>query len=323
MSFLNIITSLLAFSDAVPSDNPQLRSIDWTRKLSQLLVSNPKSDHRVLAPNESYAIFDGTRTTSLSGASTLAIALLSGTTNRYRVSVTSGPAGFRVARAISGVNAVVVTVNNGAVATFSFTAATLTGVVVGDIMRISGAALYDAGPFVFNSLNAGLWKVIAVSGVAVQVTRLAGADFSGTVESVTAASTDAEFYSADGVQDGDKIDVTGTFSIATQRVYEVSNVTPDSFDVVSGLPLPNESGLTYISGTLTLYASSKKLVYVEVDQDASIRFNADVTDNTKLTPIKAADPTQPGYLHKMGDSYKVVVTNKSVNSLNVTFFTAE
>lgn len=326
MNILNIITQLLSYADPCVTDNPQLRNIDWTRKISGVVIDKPESDVESLAPGESLTVFDGTRSTQLADTtSVLQIALAASGQSRYRVTVTSGPAGFRTARAVSGITGAMVTVNNNATASFAFSGATLTGVVVGDIMRISGLVLFDSGSFAFSPSNAGLWKVISVSGSTVQAVRLAGQSFNGVSETVATATNDVQFYSSAGVQVGDTVLVTGTFAEPTQRAYEVQDVTPTSFDIVSVLPLPLESGLAYTDGTITFYPSCKKLVYIEVDQEAVVRFNDDVSDNNRLVPVLVGTQQQgaPGFLHKYGDTYRIVVVNKSINTMQVRYFLAE
>jgi hypothetical protein len=323
MNVINVTTQLLAYSDPTLTDNPQLKSIDWTRRLFQIAVSNPMSDAKTLYPGESFQIFDGTRTTTLDGTSVLEIKLLSNTANRYRIKVTSGNSGFRTGRLVFSINNVTVQINNNAIANFDFTGANISNVQVGDTMRISGQLMYDSGPFVFNPLNAGIWKVIGINGTVVQAVRPTGESFSAANESVTGASSQVSFYSSSGVQVGDKVSINDTFSTVSRRSYEVLDVTPDSFDFVSGISIPEESGLTYIPGSLVFYSDSKKLVYIEVDQDAVVRFNDDSSDNNKVTPISAGNQNLIGYLHKFGDSYKVTVINRSINTMNVKFFTCE
>lgn len=323
MNIINITTQLLAYSDPTLTDNPQLKTIDWTRRLFQVSISNPMSDSKTLYPGESFEIFDGTRSTLLNTSSDMSINLLSNSTNRYRLKVTSGPSGFRTARSVSGINNVSVQVNNNAIAEFTFTGASLASVQAGDIMRVSGQLLFDIGPFAFNPLNAGLWKVIAASNTVVQAVRLTGEDFSAVNETVTNASGQVLFYSSSGVQKGDKVSINDSFSTVSRRVYEILDVTPDSFDFVSGISLPEETGINYSADSLVFYSGAKKLVYLEVDQEAIVRFNDDSSDNNKITPVSAGNQSLVGFLHKFGDSYKITIINKSINSMNVKFFTCE
>jgi hypothetical protein len=324
MNILNVITQILAFADPTVTDNPQLRNIDWSRRIEGVQIKKPEFDTRILAPGEEYTAFDGFRSTSLSGSSVLSLTLVDAATSRYRMRVTAGPSGFRTERSVSGISSAVVTVNNSAVASFSFPGSVLGAVQVGDIMRISGALAFDAGPYSFNALNAGLWKVLAVSGTVIQAARLTGEPFSGVTENVSSVSAgNVRFYSAAGVQVKDALQISGTFSVVTQRIYEVADVTPDSIDFISAQPLPDESGLTYVVGTIVFAVSAKQYVYVEVDQDAVIRFNDDVSDNNKVSPIVTGNAIFPGFIHKHGDAYKLVIVNKSVNQLSMRLFMAE
>lgn len=323
MSLLNILNSLLAFDDGSPTDNPALRDFDWTRKLSQIQVSNPSRTKIVVPPLGSAQLFDGTVDTDLDGTSDVSLALLDAQQSLYRLTVTAGPSGFRTARAVSGITSCAVTTNNSSVAVFTFAGATLTSVQEGDVMRIAGAVLNDPGAFEFNPLNAGLWTVLAVSGTAVSVARPAGTQFVAATETVAAAASDVQFYSADGVQVGQKLSVTGTLSIVSRQTYAVAAVTPSTIDFVSGTPLPQQSGLDYSPGTFTFYSNSKRLMYIEVTQESILRMNGDSGSSCLLGPVVAGDPTLPGCFQKWGDTYQATIVNRSVNPLIVTLLTAE
>lgn len=321
---LNYINQLLAYSDSVVTDNPRQRAFDHTRRLQSVPIANPYGNSISLAPGASFAIFDGAVATSLSaGVSQISLALVSATESRYRLSV-SGPAGFKTARSVSGINTASVTVNNNAMAVFNFPGSTLTGVVSGDLMRIDGLAFGDIAPFTFNPLNAGLWRVLSVSGTQVSVVRLPNESFEGVTETIASdVSGDVRFYADDGVQVGDSFDITGTLSQPSQKTFKVLSVTPDFVDFISTQPLPIESNVVYISGTMAFYKSSKRLVYIEVDQSAIVRFNEDTSSGNKLTPMAAGDRDLPGFLSKWGDTYRCTVVNTSINVMNVKFFMAE
>lgn len=324
MAVINIITQLLAYNDAIgQTDNPMQRAVDWTRKIHALEVKKPTSDAICIPPGESATIFDGSRVNPMDGTSILKLSLVSAPESIYRMEVTAGTSGFRTARAPTGIVACNVVLNNNTIAEFDFVGATLTGVVVGDVMRINGALNFDTGPYAFNPLNAGNWKVIAISGTKVQAVRPTGEDFIGVTENVATATADVRFYSSAGLQVGDKIDIAGTFSQASQRTYTIRDVTPTTLDFVSATPLPSESALTYIPTTIVFYLHSKKLVYIEADQEVAVRFNADSSDNNRVTPIKPGDVCLLGYIHKWGDTYKCVIVNKSINVVNVKHILAE
>lgn len=319
---LNIITQLMAYSDPSVTDNPQQRAFDHTRRLQSLPIKNPRSDSINLAPNSSFTIFDGTVVTGLVNASSV-LNLTSIENSVYLLQNVSGPSSFKTAKPVSGLLACTVSINNNVVAEFTFTGATLSTVQAGDLMRIKGTTTYDTGTFAFNPLNSGLWKVIGVSVDKISAVRQVGESFSGVAETVADSSLDVEFYADDGVQKGNKIELAGNFSLVSKKVYEILDVTPSKIYFMSSSPLPNETGITYTTGAITIYKASKKLVYVECDQDSIVRFNSDLSDNNQLNPIMPGDKDLPAFIHKYGNCYSCTIINKSVNKMNVKFFMGE
>jgi hypothetical protein len=322
---LNIITQLLAYSDSDGStNNPKQRAFDWTRRIQQTPVQKPISSTHQLAPGEILTLFDGTRAVGLSaGVSQISVALVSAVDSLYALAITTGPGEFRTSRPITGLAGCAVAVNNNAMATFDFGAATLAGVQVGDIMRISGAA-FDTGPFAFSALNAGAWTVIGIAGSKVSVVRPQGECFSGAQETVaTVLPSDVSFFSASGTQKGDKFALSGVVSPASQRSYTVADVTPTKLYFVSTMPIPEEGPLTYAANALTVYSAAKRLVYLESDQDLIVRFNGDTGNSVLVNPVVAGDRDLPGYLHKFGLVWKCEVENKSVNPLNLVVCSGE
>ncbi len=324
----NIITQILTYSDTVgTTDNPQLRNFDWNRRLSAISIDNPYHKELRVPPGQSTVLFDGQRTNDLDDSSVLEVENIYGST--YKLFLVSGQSGnWRTARSITSLSDVNVTVNNDAVATFEFVGATLTGVQSGDVLRVAGDSTFDTAPFDFNSVNSGLWHVIGINGNKLQCVRPVDEPFSGIAESVTGTnSSQISVYSADGVQKGDKFELKNPFSAASHKVFEVKDVTPETIYFVSSIPIPEEQ-VNYpdpgVDGhALFVYTSAKKIFYLETDQEISVKFNDDNSDNVKVCPISAGDPDLVGYIHKFGPSYKVVVHNKSVNTAKILYFVAE
>jgi hypothetical protein len=218
----------------------------------------------------------------------------------------------------------VVTVNNNALATFNFGSAVLSGVQVGDVLRVAGQLQNDTGPFAFNPLNAGLWTVVGISGSVVSCVRPVDQSFSGASETVASPGvSDIQIYSSSGVQEGSKLRISGTFSPVSQRTYVVQAVTPSTVDIMSANPLPNESVLSYVANSIVFYTSSKRFVYMEFDQDAVVRYNGDSGDNNVLNPVVAGDQSLVGFTSKWGETYQAVVVNKSINPLTLSYYLAE
>jgi hypothetical protein len=320
---LNIINQFMCYSDPSVTDNPHQRAFDHRRAINTLSVKNPYSSSKVLAPGQSFKLIDSTTEHGFQAGSTiLTLDLISAEESLYRLSV-SGPADLKTARSVSSITSCAVTVNNNAVVEFNFSGATLTGVQAGDLLRIKGAVLHDSGVCAFNPLNSGFWKILAVSGTKVSCVRPAGDVDQAIAENIADASSDVEFFADDGVQKGNKISISGTLSVVSQRVYEIKDVTPSYIDFVSTQPLPLESDLAYEADSIVIYSMVKKFFYIECDQECVIRFNGDTGDSNKLSPIAAGNSQLPAFMSKVGDSYICEIVNKSINSCNIKFFTCE
>lgn len=321
---MNVINHILCYSDGIVTDSPHQRSWDGRLRLESIAVKNPYGNAKTLAPGESFALFQNEVGTSLNGTSTVQVLLASQADSVYRLTATAGPSGFRSARTPSAITACNVTVNNSSVAVFDFTGATLTSIVVGDIMQISGQITYAIGTFAFNPINAGIWKIIGISGTKVSCTRLVGVSFSATVEAVlVVAGSDVQFYADDKIRPGMQFQVNGTFSQVTQKTYAVLSSTPTYIDFVSTDAIPEESSLTYIPGTIVFYTGIKRMVYIDADQEVSVRFNDSTDDSNRITPIKPGDFYLRGFLNKMGNTYNCTIINKSVMDCSIRFFTVE
>jgi hypothetical protein len=238
-----------------------------------------------------------------------------------------GNTGYAVATTVIGLapgSNASVTINNNAVANFTFPNANLTAIQPGDVMRINGQVGFDTAPYAFNPLNAGTWIVASVAGQTVMATRPTGIGFQAAQENpVTPVANDVIFFANDMVQAGMMFQITGTFSPVTQRTYQVLEATPYFIQFVSTQPIPVQDAVPYVANTLTMYDGVKKMVYVEVDQECSIQYNGQTDSLNRIVPIKPADRYLKGYANKWGDTFSCNVTNQSVNSCRVKFLTVE
>ena len=115
--------------------------------------------------------------------------------------------------------------------------------------------------------------------------------------------------------------------MVSQKVFEIKDVTPDSLYFVSTSPLPEEE-VNYpdplVDGhSLVVYNNSKRIFYLETDQEVTVRFNNDQGDSVKVCPIAPGQPDLIGYIHKFGPCYKATVLNRSVNTAKILYFVAE
>jgi hypothetical protein len=319
---LNLINQLLCYSDPSVTDNPHERAFDHRRRLEAIACKNPSGDSKTLAPGEVFTIVQNTVSTGLLISSMVQITQVSAQDSVYRLEVASGPYAFRTPRAAAGLGQCTVTVNNQSVAVFDFTGATLP-IVVGDIMKINGDNTYDTGPFQFNPINSGIWKVIGVNGTKVSCVRQVGEPFEAVAETVASVGSDVQFFADDTIRPGMQFQINGTFSQVSQRTYTVLNSTPTAIDFVSTAAIPEETGLMYVPGSIVFYTGVKRMIYCEVDQVCSIRFNGQTDDLNVLQPIEAGNPMLRGVHQKWGDAYACQVKNLSVNSCTIKFFTVE
>lgn len=334
MENLNLITHILAYDDteAGTTNNPRRRIADWSRLFSNLSISKPKSNVFSVEPGQTLDLFSGVRATSIDGTTAFDVSLLPTGSSVYRFTRSAGTnPNFRTPRTLGAdaTSQITVTINNNATAQFMASGGTLVNfspVQVGDILRIAGITTGDAaGPFA--ALNEGYWVVLTVTALSVTCRRLAGASFLGAAETVTlGASFATNFiaYSAAGVQLGDRMEITAGFSPVTQKTFTVSQAAPLFIEIVSAEPLPLENlVIPGISG-MVFYTSAKRLVYLEVDQEAVIRVNGYTGNATRLSPFLAADPSLVASYQQVGNVYQLTIVNKSETAtLNGFFFFAE
>ena len=319
---LNIINQILSYNASQgTTDSPLMRSFDWTRRMTGLSVGNPQSDNFVLSPGQTVSVFNGSKPNPLDTSSVLD--LLSVGNGLYRLNVTAGSSEFRTRRSISGISNCSISINNLSMAVFNFSGSTLSSVQIGDTMRIKGSSTHDSGPFAFNSLNSGNWLIIGKNGTSLSCVRPVGETFTAAAESISDASGDIDIYSSSGLQKGDKMQISGAFSLASFRSYELKEVTPDYLDFISTVALPIETDISYIDNAINFYTSAKKYIYMESDQVCVVQFNGSSDITNKIVPVAAGSPTLPGFLSQTGDFYSCDVTNKSLNVLNLKIFSGE
>jgi len=324
---LNIIDHLLCYGDGVVTDNPHQRAIDNRVRMESLAVKNPYGNAQDLAPGQSFTLFANVIPSGLDGTSNVSIDPVGPAASVYRLTLNSGAGAFRTARAVSGIVNCTVAINNNSLATFTFTAATISSVQVGDLMRINGQLGYDTAPYAFNPINSGLWKVIGVSGVVVSAVRPNNMSFAAVAETpATAVTNDVEFFADDGIRPGMMFQISNTFSPVTQRTYCVQASTPTTIDFVSTQPIPQEDALTYIPGSIVVYTGVKKLVHIEVDQQVAVQFNGATDTTNQITPMDVGTDDckkTKGFMTKTGEAYSCTVVNMSINTCRMSFFTVE
>ena len=289
MPTLNISAHFLAFSDAdTGTNNPRFRNVDWAPGRTQLPVDAPLNREFDFSPAETKTVLNGQRSLTVDNTTVFALTLNPVKPGVYRLTATGGTVpGFRTSRslALTGIT-VTATVNNNA--TMEFVAGTGTpfsAVVVGDQVWIADTTTGDGATSPFNTLNVGLWNVIAATGTKLTCVRPQGQSFQGVTETVT-PTTNTQFiaFSSGTVQPDDFLEISAGFSTVTQKTYQLTAVTDSWVEFVSGESLPLESGISPGTTGLNVYDDAQNFIYVEADQEISIRINGSVEDNIRPRP---------------------------------------
>lgn len=322
---LTLNSQSVAYGDTTASNNPNMRYFDWKRCLNAVSVQNPTSSQYSILPGVEQLIFDGTRTITADNTTTWAVTLSTVDSNTYRFTATGGAApGLRTDRALTLNGAsVTVAVLPNFTATLTTTVSDFTSVSPGDTLFIPGAATGDsAGPF--NPLNTGYWVVLGVAGATVTLSRLPGASFEawGEVVAVT-ANSQVQAFSSNGVQVGDKVDISSGFFGSTLKTFTVTAINAHWFEVQSTSPLAAQSGVTPGAVGIVFYTAAKRFLRIEADQECSIRLNGDTSNTNRLSPWDASNPDLVAEYVKVGPTWSLKVFNRSSVTLNVLVLAAE
>lgn len=325
MSTLVVTSKSVAHSDSASNNDPRRKHFDWTRE-RKLTVSNPKSNEEVIPAGGSFSFFNGTVTTAIDGttAFTITKSLLGG--GRYRFTHVAGTAPVLRTNRGLGLNGqnITVTDNGDGSATFSLGGGTWGTTVAGDTLWLPGPQTGDAAT-PLSVLNQGSWVVIAtLSATAIQCVRPTGTAFNVSGETVLLTSnTQVQSFSAAGVQVGDKVDISLVFSPTTLRTYEIAEINPSWFEVISSLAIPLEVSKIPTAAGMIFYNDAKNWLAVEADQEVALRINGMTDDKLRLSPAQAGVSDQTGWHEHLGPSWSLTVVNKSLQPATVIVFTTE
>lgn len=322
MATLRYSSNVLAYDDTQITSDPSKVYVDWSRSIT-VDVQNPQQVNYTVAPLSSLTVFDGTRSTSISGSTQFNLAISTLSSDRYRFTwsgIGTNPA-FRTNRNLTPVGHTItwgVNVNQTASLTSS-AVGEFTAVVVGDVLFVPGVTTGDiASPF--SVLNEGFWSVIAKDGAStvLQLARPSGTDFSAFGQAVVStANTNLIAYSSAGVQVGDSVSISVGFSAPVLKTFIVDVVTPTWFEVVSTAALPVAETAVPTATGMIFYTNGKRFIKIEADQKSVVRTNGDSTDNTQLEPWYVGDATFVAEYVKTGPTWSLVVVNKSTNEMSL------
>jgi hypothetical protein len=325
IALLNLIAAAVAYSDTAATQNPKRRFFDWNRQAQAIPVTNPQSRQYTVDPGATLSIFSGGRATAIDNTTAFDVTQgLDPSTYRFTAVSGTSPA-FRTDRGLNlNGHTVTVTANTNGTVTLTDAGANFAGVQSGDTVFLPGLLdSYSLSPF--NTLNQGVWSVLAVlSATSMTLRRPDGVSFSGVTETVVITDQQqVAAYSAVGVQVGDKVEISQGFALATRGTYVVAKVTPKWFEVVSAQPIALESGVLPTNSGLQFYTSCKKYLRVEVDQEAVVQLNGDTSQVCRVSPVLPADADQMGWFEKWGPTYSLSVVNRTAVPMSVNVFSCE
>lgn len=308
MSNLKVLISLKSAEDAVSSNSPLMNGINWTRPINGV-GSNPMSQVFSIPPGTSQTLFSGTRILAQDSTTVYDLELAPLSTNKYRLSYSSGTApAFRTLRSIGAdaTSQVTVTVN-GPVTTLTFSGGTLpslTSVAVGDQVLIGSA---------FNPLNRGSFQIISKTSSSISVENSSGYP-EGPVTLGINFVNQVRIFSAVGVQVGDTLVISGGFSPVSYGSYSVVDVT-DYYVVFSySSVLPQEFSVN--TESIAIYSSAKSLIYIETDQSLDLLINGAIS-GPSIEPRVSNGSASPGLFLLNSTVYSLSVQNKGLVQANV------
>ena len=319
MSKLNLLVNINSYEDDNPSNNPTMNHVKWNRLIEGIDIEEPASRLINLAPGQSESLFEGVISTNDDNTTTWDIALKTGSQTIYRLSLNSGTApDFRTKRA-SGADATteVTVTKNANVVTFTSTGGTLfqlltNGAVVGDIARIGD---------VFNTANQGKFTIIALTETSFSVENASGVEETSIILD-TNFEDQVNIHSRDGVQEGDKIDITNGFSVVTQGVYELTDVSHDYVEFSTASALPEETGIANNPKAFDIYRDAKSFVYIESSESLDIKINGTTVTNS-IEPVTVGSKRKPGVFLSTSTIRSAEIENTSQSFASVFYVTAE
>lgn len=323
MSKVNLQVNLIAFDDVKPSNNPQIRAFDLLYKKTEVPASEPVSQSKVIPAGSTMSIFDGTRDTDIDGTTEFTSTRPDSTKNIYRFSHTGGTApALRTDRAIGIDNTTEFTVTvNGPIMTLTHSAGTapdFSNVIVGDILNI----MSGAGP---SSNNQGMFTILSKTVDSISVSNLSASAQVFVVLDADKLLVYSNGASDNKIQIGDKVIISAGFSSSVFGTYEITQVTPNWFEVLVGYPngIPTEADVIVGVNGLTFYSSAKKMILVAAQQRCSLRINGATDDRLELIPEELDNPEKPALFITQGIVYNLSIKNLSVEPLQVLIASVE
>lgn len=281
MALLNFYISRLCYSDANPSQSPKQRNFDFLSSTTGIAVSNPISETISILPGQTVLLQSTSRSINPNlAASEFSISLpkTGADLARLRWTGTGPQPGFRIKRSTShsavttysssrmSPTASQITLNSGGV--------NLASVAAGDIMYLQDADSSFSSPLNVSSIGRG-YTVVSKTGNSV-IVRDNGMIVDETNISLgTSFDSVIRFFSADGVQIGDKLRVAQSSAFNAENKYkdfQVIDVTDRDIIFYNPQIIPE----TVVSGISTPFLFYSRLInFVAIEADNTIYLSFD------------------------------------------------
>jgi hypothetical protein len=304
MSFLSLNIGILAFADAVKSQQPDIRLADIKWSLQGLQTNSFKQIPVSLAPGETLTLASTSRTLNVSNS---------------QLVITKKESTMRIAASIG--QAVVKNAGD-ATTLWSFTKShngvcklEATGGTIPNLSLVSAGSILELkNPF--SVRNQGQFLILKSSSTSVEfINELASSEAS----SVTAG---VDIFTKN-IQVGDILDITASeVAFPNRGSFPVSKVGADYIELVNPSAFPETA--TGVSSGIVAYPFAYKWVMAAVDRKVLMGLNGSSPSAIEIEPPVEEDIVKnPGLFIKRGRVFEVTMTNTGIQQVSGFLILAE
>lgn len=291
MSLLNVNLSILAYSDATATLQPNVRLADLKWSLLGLPSDNFKNVPISLAPGETLTVASTSRTLSYSGATSFVVTKQGA--DRMRISASFGQ---RLSRNSGDNTTVWDLTKNGQVVRLTASANTapgFAGIQIGDSVNLTA----------FNSYNNGEYVILSKGTNYIEFVNAYAQNQAGVTTSPLS------IYSSGPVQKGDILDITSPqFAFPNQGAFPVLAVTDQYIEVLN--PNAFNQTVTGITTGFDVYPYAYKWMMIAVDRKVVVGLNGSGPSSIEVEPPVEGDLIKtPGLFLKRGKVFQVQIMN--------------
>lgn len=281
MALLNFYVSRLCYNDANPSQSPKQRNFDFLSSTEGLSVTNPISETRSILPGQTILLQSTARSISAdltASEFSISIPKLGSDISRLRWTGVGTAPGFRSARFTShsastqysaqrmSPTAVQITLVNGGI--------NLGSVVIGDTMYLQESDSSFTSPLNPSSIGRG-YTILSKDGNSVIVRDNGMISEEVNIQLGTEFASAIRFFSAEGVQIGDKIRIAKNSAFNSEnksKDFQVIDVTDRDVMFYNPQIIP-ETKIAGVSAPFLFYSRLINFVCIEADSTLYLDFD--------------------------------------------------